>query len=223
MLAPLRDYFSPMDPGSSSLLCATKEYYFTWMSADIDLDGPSSGETQWITLEDVNVEHLLDVFTTIDATSEDVWDACANFMKHLSWHKKRLTILKPKIEGLPDDHHFKPTCLFRLSRLFGSIGNQVERKRLLVHALKLWRERGSGLPVAVILMELSEINGHMGLPEEGIQQAEEALGILERLGWTAGQAYCLIGLASLLLSNEQFDAAEEAASRAINLLPENGQ
>jgi len=99
----------------------------------------------------------------------------------------------------------------------------VERKRLLVYALQLQRERGSGLPLAAVLVESSQTNGHMGLPEEGIQQAEEALGILERLGWTAGQAYCLIGLASSLLSNGQLHAAEEAASRAINLLPENGQ
>jgi hypothetical protein len=101
------------------------------MSVEIDPNMPDFGETQWITSEDVNVEHLLDVFTTIDTNSDDIWQACINFMAHLYWHKKRLTILKPKIEGLPDDHRFKPECLFQLSRLFGSVGNHVERKNSL--------------------------------------------------------------------------------------------
>jgi hypothetical protein len=67
MLAPLRDYLSPRDPKTSSLLCATKERYFTRMSVIINPDKPNFGESRWITSEDVNVEHLLDVFTTIDA------------------------------------------------------------------------------------------------------------------------------------------------------------
>jgi len=70
MLAPLRDYLSPTDPGSSSLLCTTKERYFTRLSTFVDPNKPNFvAETQWITSEDVNVEHLLDVFTTIDTTS----------------------------------------------------------------------------------------------------------------------------------------------------------
>ena len=41
---------------------------------------------------------------------------------------------------------------------------------------------------------------------------------------TVTQAYCLIDLALLLCSDEQLDAAEEAAaSRAIDLLPEKGE
>ena len=108
MFAPLRDYLSPKDPKSSSFLYATKERYFTRMSAEVNPNKPNFEEARWITSEDVNVEHLLDVFTTIDANSDSVWRACINFMKHLVWHKKRLTVLKPKIEGLPDDHRFKP-------------------------------------------------------------------------------------------------------------------
>jgi hypothetical protein len=69
MLAPLRDYLSPKDPMSSSLLRAVKERYFSRMSVYLDPNDPGFAKTQWITSEDINVEHLLDVFTTIDAGS----------------------------------------------------------------------------------------------------------------------------------------------------------
>jgi len=164
MLAPLRDYLSPKDPKSSPLLSATKEHYFTRMSVLIDSDQPNLEETQWIRSEDINVEHLLDVFTTIDADSDEVWAACANFMGHLHWHKKRLTVLKTKIEGLSDDNHSKPECLFGLSRLFSSVGNDAESKQLLSHALKLERERGNDGQVARALRDLSESNRLMGPP-----------------------------------------------------------
>ena len=223
MLAPLREYLSPKDPKASPLLCATKKRYFTRMSVKIHPNKPNLRESQWITSEDINVEHLLDIFTTIDANSNGVWDACAKFMVHLFWHKKQPTILKPRIEGLPDDHRSKPECLFELSRLFHSVGDPVEHKRLLVHALKLWRERRNDHQVAATLAELSEANRVIGLHEEGIQQAKEALGINERLGDTAQQAQCLIKLALLLRSDKQFDAAEEATSHAIALLPEKGE
>ena len=223
MLAPLRDYLSPKDLKTSLLLCTTRDRYFTRLSVNIDPDKPNFTESQWIKSEDVNVEHLLDVFTTIDRNSDGVWDACTNFMMHLHWHKKQLTILKPKIEGLPDNHRSKPECLFELSGLFGSVGNQVERRRLLIHALKLQREWGSDHRVAVALRELSEANRLMDLPKEGIQHAKEALELYERLGDITQQAQCLIDLALLLASDKQFDAAEEAAFRATDLLPEKGE
>ena len=223
MLAPLRDYLSPKDPMASPLLCATKERYFARLSIAIDPNEPNFEGSQWITLDDVNVEHLLDVFTTFDADSEGVWDACFSFMSHLFWHKRRLTILKPKIEGLPNDHPSKPAYLITLAHLFDSVGNWVEQKRLLVCALDLWRERGGDDRVALALMSLSDTNRVMGLYREGIQQAREALEIYERLGDTGQQAYCLMKLALLLSSEEQFDAAEEAALRAIDLFPEEGK
>jgi tetratricopeptide (TPR) repeat protein len=222
MLAPLRDYLRPKDPRSSSLLCTTKECYFTRMSTKISLDNPNFGETRWIISEDVNVEHLLDVFTTIDANSDNIWNACIDFMRHLNLHKRRLIILRPKIEELPDDHRSKPDCLFELSWLFWSVGNLVECKKLLAHSLELWRERGSDRNVARMLRDLSEANQIMGLHEEGIQQAKEASEIYERLGDTAEQARCLVKLALLFQSDKQFNAAEEAASRGIDLLPEKG-
>ena len=222
MLAPLRDHLYPKDPKSSSLLCATKEQYFTRMSVDIDPNRPSFGESRWITSEDVNVEHLLDVFTTIDANSDRVWEACVDFMRHLRWHKQRSTILRPKIEGLPDDHRSKPECLFELSWLFEGVGNWVECKRLLTDALKLERERGNDRGVALVLRNLSILNLQLCLIEEGTQQAKEASNIFERLGDTEGQAQCLLRLARLLQKDNQFDAAEESALRTINLFSEKG-
>jgi len=223
MLAPLRDYLSPKDPMSSSLLCTTREHYFTRMSIVIDPSGPSLGESQWITSEDVNVKHLLDIFTTSDPNSDNVWDTYTNFIRHLAWHKKRLIILKPKIEGLPDDHSCKPGCLIQLSQLLCSVGNHAECKRLLTHALKLCREREDDYVVAQILGCLSDTNWLMGHLEEGMQQAEEALEIFESLGDIAGQAQCSIVLARLLRQDEQLDAAEVAASHAISLIPQKGE
>ena len=222
MLTPLRDYLCPKDPASSPLLRATKEHYFSKISVNVNPNKPNYRESQWITSEDVNVEHLLDVFTTIDPNSESVWRACAYFMQHLTWHKKRLVTLGPKIEALPDDHSSKPECLFELSRLFFSVGNQVEYKRLLTRALKLERGRGNVRQVTRILRHLADANRLMGLSEEGVQQARGALAILERTGDVVGQARCLIKLALLLCDDQQFDAAEEAASRAIGLITEKG-
>ena len=220
MLAPLRDYLSPKDPMLSPLLCVARERYFARMSVDIDPNRPSFRESQWIKSEDVNVEHLLDVFTTIDADSDSIWDTCAKFVQHLHQHKPRPTILKPKIEGLPDDHRSKPWYLYELSELFKSIGNDVENKRLLAHALKLSREQGDDRLVATILWQLSNVNGVMDLPEEAIQQAKEALDIFERLGDTVRRVQCLITLARSLQSDKQLDAAKEAATHAIDLLSE---
>ena len=222
MLAPLRDYLAPNNPETSPLLCTTKERYFTRMSVEIDPSKPDFGETQWITSEDLNVEHLLNVFTTIDANSDSVWVACVNFMAHLSWHKKRLTILKPKIEGLPDNHRYKPGCLVQLSQLFRSVGDYAECKRLLIHALNLLREKGGDSLVAFTLAELSSVNQAIGLYKEGAQQAREASETFERLGDTVAQAGCLIKLAWPLRLDNQLDAAEEAVLRALDLLPEEG-
>ena len=223
MLAPLRDYLRPKDPISSPLLCTAKESYFTRMSVTLEPGKPGYGEAQWIASEDVNVEHLLDIFTSIDTNSDGAWDACANFVDHLIHHKPRLTVLGSKIEGLADGHSSKLRCLFRLSQLFGVVGNQVECKRVLIHMLGLSRERGDDFWVAVALRDLSETNRQMFLCKEGIESAKEALEIFERLGNTARGAECLKYLAWLFYDDKQFDAAEEAASRVINLLSGKGE
>ena len=190
MLAPLRDYLRPEDPKSSPLLCAAKEGSFTRMSVNTSPGTPGYGGARWITSEDVNVEYLLDVFTTIDPNSKSNWDACTNFMKHLVHHKPRLIILKPKIEKLPDDHCSKPECMFELAQLFKVLGNYGEHKQLLTHTLRLWRERGNDRRVAQVLGDLSDGNRRMGLYDEGIQMAKEALKILKRLGKPGPQGRC---------------------------------
>jgi len=218
MLAPLRDYFRPKDPRSSPLLCTIKERYFRRLSVFVHPDDPGFNEAQWITSEDVNVEHLLDVFTTIDAGSHEAWAACGHFLEHLYWHKTRLVMLGPKIEGLPDDHPSKPECLLHLSGLFGAVGNGVEHKRLITHILNHWRQRGNDLQVARTLDHICNANVQLGLNGEGIQQAREALGIYERHNYISGQAQSLKLLARLLYCDKQLNASEEAALRAIDLL-----
>ena len=223
MLAPIRDYLSPKHPTSSPFLCATKDHYFRRLSVPVDARERGFTKARWIISEDANVEHLLDVFTSIDGTPNDVWDACGHFMGHLYWHKPRQTMLGPRTEGLPDDHPSKPECLFQLSRLFNRVGNHAEQKRLLTHALKLERGRGSNPRIVQTLRFLSDANRFLGLYGEGIEQAREASKIMERLGDTIGNAACLVELADLLLSDNQIDAAQETASRTIDLVSGKGE
>ena len=223
MLAPVREYFSLQDPRSSPLLCATRDRYFNRLSVDVDPDKPGFTTTQWIISEDVNVEHLLDVFTSIDRNIGEVWNACHHFMRHLYWHKPRQTILRSKVEALPDDHPSKPKCLSELSRMFGRVQNHAEQIRLLTHTLELNRQSGNDTCVAQTLQYLSDVNRLLGHHKEGIRQAEEAFEPLERAGDTKGQTQCLNQLAWLFLDDKQLDAAENAASRAMDLVVKKRQ
>ena len=222
MLAPLRDYLRPKDPKSCSLLRTVKERYFSRMSVDIDPPGPVHAKARWIISEDLNVEHLLDVFTTVEASSDQVWEACGYFIEHLYYHKQRLTILKAKIEGLPDGCGPRLECWLKLAWLVHGLGNRMEAKRLLTHALTHWREEGSDDQVAEMLQLLSKVNRLMGFHEEGMVQAKDALEIYERLGDTKKLTWCLTTIAYLFRDDNQLDAAEEAASRALNLSSGDG-
>ena len=177
----------------------------------------------WITSEDTNVEHLLNFLMSIDINSDWVWKACSNFMDLLYWHKRRNTVLEPKIKHLPDNHHSKPDCLLQLAMLFGGAGNHTEKKQLLKDVLKLKTERGNDYRVAYALVELGDVNRILGLLQEGVNQVKKALEIFERIGDIGKQGYCLVALAFALRSDNQLDAAEEAASRAIRLLLEKGE
>ena len=225
MLAPLRDYLGPQDPRTSPLLCATKDFYFHRLRllGDLEPDQPGFGESQWIRLEDVNVEYLLSIFTSFDMDLDNIWDTCADFTMHLRWHKPRFTVLRPRIEGLSDDHHSKPRCLFNLSELLRSLGNYAEQKQLLTHALELERGRGGDDRVACTLRQLANANRMLRLYEEGIQRSKEALEIYERLHDSEGQGRCWDSLGWLLLDDGQLGAAEEAGSRAIKLFLDQGR
>ena len=221
MLAPLRDHLCPRDSRSSPLLCATKDYYFGRLSVGVYPGKPGYQEARWIEMEDVNVEHLLDIFTTIDTDSNGVWDVCSYFIEHIYRHKPRLVLLGPKIEALLDTHPSKPRCLLWLSHLFYSVGNYTESKQLLMHALELSRARGDDIGVVQALHILSDTNRMLDLYEEGTQQANEALKVCERLNNTFERARSLRDLAYLLYGDQQLDAAEEAASQSMDLLPDD--
>jgi tetratricopeptide (TPR) repeat protein len=222
MLPPIRDYLCPQDPRSFPLLCTTRDQYFSRLSVDAHPDSPRSGGGRWVESEDVNVEHLLDVFMPIDPNTGDIWDACYHFMIHLYYYKPRQTILRSKIEDLSDDHPSKPKCLSQLGLLLGKIGNHAEQKRLMTQTLELERQRGNDSQVAATLRYLSDANRQLHLKQEGMRQTKEALEIAERIGDTMEQAECLDILAYLLVEGGEPDAAEKAASRAIDLVPEKG-
>ena len=222
MLAPLRDHLCPRDPATSPLLNIVKGHYFSRLSVPVDPANPGFEDARWITSEDVNVEHLFNVFTSIDTISVGIWDTCAYFMRHLYWHERRLVALGLKIEKLPDDHRSKPECLFQLGRLFESVGNFTEQKRLFAYTLKLQRERGENIRVAGTLRFMSGASRSLHLYKEGIEQLKEALEIYKRLGSTTGQAVTWQRLARLLHGDKQLGAAEEAATRAIGALSDIG-
>ena len=222
MLAPLRDYLRPKDPKSSSILRAVKERYFSRMSADLDQDGPGYAKGRWIISEDLNVEHLLDVFTTVEGSSDEVWEVCDHFLEHLYYHKKRLTILKPKIEEFSDGCGPRLECWCKLAYLVFTAGNVLEAKRLVTHALTDWREQASDGHVAELLELLSKVNQKMDLHKEAMGQAKEAMEVYERLGDTKGMAGCLVTIAELFLADRKLDAAEEAAFRALDFSSEKG-
>ena len=174
-------------------------------------------------MEDVNIEHLLDVFTSTDPNAGGIWDACYHFLIHLYWNKPRLTTLKSKIEALADDHPSKPKCLSRIAHLFEGVGNYAEKKRLMTQVLELERRRGNDVQVTATLRDLSDANRLLHLAEEGLQQAKEALEISERISGVVEQAWCLNGLAHVLFDSQQLIAAKDAASRAIDLIAEEDQ
>ena len=218
MLAPLRDHLCPKDPMLAPPLRSVKEHYFSQLSFSIGTLTLNNNQTTWIASEDVNVEHLLDIFTSIDANSESVWDACRHFMTHLFLDKARLPVFGPKIEALPDGYPSKPQCLSELASLYSIVGDSAGARRLLSHTLKLQRERGDDFGIASTLMHLvSTVNHSPDLCEEGIQQAREAMTIYQRLGNAVEVVRCHSWLSSLFRWANRLDDAEKCESQAIEL------
>jgi hypothetical protein len=152
-------------------------------------------------------EHPVDVFTSADRNSDDVWCACADFIGYTFRREKRLVVPRPKIEELPKDYRSKPECLLELSQSFRSVGDYTENKQFLIHTSKLQREGGDGYLVVQTLMFLADTNRRLTLYEEGIQQAKESLGICEGLDHTVGQAHSFRSLAWLLHADNAKGAA----------------
>ena len=103
-----------------------------------------------------------------------------------------------------------------------SIGNHAQRKQVLIHTLKLWRERGDDREVARTLRQLSDANRWLDLYEEGIEQAKEASEISKQLNDRSEQAKSWQYLALLFRGNNQLDAAEDAASQALDHFQDEG-
>ena len=223
MLVPIRDYLCPNDPLSSPLFCATKESYFAQLPAKPDVFSSPTKETRWIISEDVNVEHLLNILASIDTNSSGVWAACTGFLCLLRWHKPRQTVLGPKIKRLPDDHHLKFDCSLHLALLLQDIGYHADQKQLLEHIRKLEREGGNDYRIALISMVLATANVQLRLAQEALGQAMEAVEIFERIGDIKTHGCSLFTLAIVLAGNDQPEAAEEAASRILQLIPEKGE
>ena len=90
MLAPLREYLCPRDRGPPSLIWNVRTQYFSRLhlvDEDLKPGMPGFDKTEWIISEESNVEHLLEEFAILDEGLEDVWEAYADFLLHLSWHK----------------------------------------------------------------------------------------------------------------------------------------
>ena len=98
----------------------------------------------------------------------------------------------------------------------------MEEKRLLIRALKSWRERGDDFKVAHTLRFISNADRQLGLYKEGRERVEEALAIYERLNDIKRQGRSWAELARLLYHDKQLDAAEEAALRVIDLFSDKG-
>ena len=209
MLAPLRDHLSPRNPLSSPLLLMVKDHYLAQFTDSPDLDRPEFGGVEWLMSEDANVEHLLDIFTPIGACPEITWNAFAGSIAHSCEHKSQLIKSGPHIEGLPGHHPPKLQCLLPPSGLFVQVGNYVQRKQFLTHLLKFWRDRGDLYQVALTLMRLTVVDQLMGLLEEAIQLANEALEIFRQLKDTVRQAWCLSLLVLPCLRGNQVDATGE--------------
>jgi len=133
---------SVQEPKLSPLSCATKDHYFTRLSLDLDPDKPRFKKRGGSTSEDANVEHLLDVFTAIDADSPMYGMSALLSLLHLYEPQKR-AYAGFKNSWAPRIATSRRNACSISSWLFESVGNFQEYKNLLGCALRLWREQGN--------------------------------------------------------------------------------
>ena len=188
----------------------------------VDPQKPEFEEARWIASDDVNVGYLLDVFTSIDANSDIVWDVCANFVEHLYWYKRRYTVPGPKIEGNVDGHCSKPVCLIAFSLLSPSLGKFCGTKEAPHPFLTACERAGERVPGCSHIGPAVQCQSGARSPRGRDTTAKEALGFFERFGNTIGRSTCWDTLARLLHSEGQLDAAEKAASH-IRSTPSQGK
>lgn len=115
----LRDHLCPRDPSlSSPPPLTTRNQYLSRLDLverDHTSSDPGFDGTRWIISEDVNTEHLIDIFTSVVTGSEVIRDGYADFLNHIYWHKSRAVTLGPEIEELADSHPVK-TWVFVFTR-----------------------------------------------------------------------------------------------------------
>ena len=99
----------------------------------------------------------------------------------------------------------------------------MEYKRLLICASELQKERVDDFQTAETMRCISHANEARGLHKEGTRQLKEALDIYKQLNLTIVQAKCWQQLGRPLYRDGQLDAAEETASRAIDLFSDTDQ
>jgi len=223
MLAPLRDYLRLKNPSSSTLLAIAKDQYFdrlcVWKNGR-GVDGFT--EVEWFVSEDINTEHLLDVFVSIDTEPADVWGACYQFLDHLAEYKPRPVILGPKIDTLPETHPSKAECVRALAILFAALGDFSMARRLHLHELRLWQRHGNELNGAIALTRVADANRLLGNTQEGIGQAEEALRVFERLEEKCWQGHCLKIIAWGYVDCRQLRGASRCIDHMFALLRNGG-
>lgn len=140
----------------------------------------------------MNVEYLIDVFTTINSKPGGVCDACTDFMKYLSISTNYGSScqdgrLKYSQISIPPSQN---ACSRRLEI--------AEPGRLLTHASKLSRERADDHKLARTLRQLSDMHSRVRLFKGDVPRAGGASEIYEWLSDTVQQAACsLIELAWL--------------------------
>jgi tetratricopeptide (TPR) repeat protein len=240
MLAPLRDHLCPKDPLSSPILCTVRDHYFAQLPDSADPDKPEFGDVQWIMTEDVNIEHLLNTFTSIKGSSESTWGACAGFIARLSEHKPRrvtlgstlvyvseacwiMELLEEAIqharEALGIFEQLKDTmrqaqCLSLLALSFLHDGQVDTAEGTASLAITLLPENTKRIILYRCHQVLGEIHRYKRDNKKAIEHLELALGIASSHNWHSEAFSIYHQLVSLFIAEGEFGNANARLERA---------